>query len=72
MTASVIARDTDFITIEIKIPLSSASLLESEETIQKVLNQAGTLATGEALKQFDTDGRAIEMAGIPWTGATST
>jgi len=67
MTASVIARDTDFITIEIKIPLSSASLLESEETIQKVLNQAGTLATGEALKQFDTDGSAIEIAGIAWT-----
>lgn len=67
MAASVIARDTDSITIEIKIPLSSASLLESEETIQKVLNEAGTLASGEALKQFDTDGSAIEIAGLPWT-----
>lgn len=67
MTASITARDTDFVTVEIKIPLSAASLLESEETIQRVLNEAGTLATGEALKQFDTDGSAIEMAGTPWT-----
>lgn len=32
-----------------------------------MLNEAGTLATGEALKQFDTDGTAIEMAGAKWT-----
>lgn len=37
MTAAVIARDTDFITIEIKISLSSASLLESKEVIQKTV-----------------------------------
>jgi hypothetical protein len=36
-------------------------LLDSEETIQTVLNEAGTLATGEALKQFDTDGGAIQV-----------
>lgn len=71
MPASITARDTDFVTVEIKIPLSSASLLESEETIQRVLNEAGTLATGEALKQFDTDGSAIEMAGTSWTSKGS-
>lgn len=67
MTASVIARDANSITLEIKIPLSSSSLLESEETIQSVLNEVGTLATGEALKQFDTDGTAVEMGGAIWT-----
>lgn len=71
MPASITAREPDFFTVEIKIPLSSASLLESEETIQRVLNEAGTLATGEALKQFDTDGSAIEMAGTSWTSKGS-
>lgn len=71
MPASITAREPDFVTVEIKIPLSSASLLESEETIQRVLNEAGTLVTGEALKQFDTDGSAIEMAGTSWTSKGS-
>ena len=38
-----------------------------KKTIQRVLNEAGTLATGESLKQFDTDGSAIEVAGEKWT-----
>jgi hypothetical protein len=32
-----------------------------------VLNSAGTLASGEALKQFDTDGDPIESGGMRWT-----
>ena len=32
-----------------------------------MLNEAGTLASGEALKQFDTDGSAIEVVGAKWT-----
>lgn len=67
MSASIIERDTENVTIQIQIPLSSMSLIASEETIQQVLNEAGTLATGEALKQFDTDGSAIEVAGGRWT-----
>jgi hypothetical protein len=42
-------------------------MLETEAVIQSVLNEAGTLASGEALKQFDTDGSAIEMEGQSWT-----
>ncbi len=67
MTASIIERTTESVTIQIQIPLSARSLLESEETIQQVLNEAGTLATGESLKQFDSDGAAIEVAGEKWT-----
>ena len=67
MTVSIIERNAEHVTIQIQIPLSSASLLESEETIQTVLNEAGTLASGEALKQFDTDGSAIEVVGAKWT-----
>ncbi|WP_068818270.1 ISKra4 family transposase [Phormidesmis priestleyi] len=67
MTVSIIERTTESVTIQIQIPLSSRSLLESEETIQQVLNEAGTLATGESLKQFASDGAAIEVAGEKWT-----
>jgi 2-oxo-4-hydroxy-4-carboxy--5-ureidoimidazoline (OHCU) decarboxylase len=63
MTAWVIERTTTTVTIQIQIPLSSESMLESEEMIQQVLNEAGTLATGESLKQFDMNVRAIEVAG---------
>jgi hypothetical protein len=67
MTASILERTAASVTIQIQIPLSSRSLLESEETIQPILNEVGTLATGESLKQFDTDGTAIEVAGEKWT-----
>lgn len=41
-------------------------MLDSEEAIQVVVNEAGTLATEEALKQFDTQGEAIEIEGKQW------
>jgi len=41
-------------------------MLESEEAIQAVVNEAGTLATEEALKQFNTQGEAIEIEGNQW------
>jgi hypothetical protein len=39
------------------------SLIESEEMIQIAVNEVGTLASREALKQFDTDGSALEIGG---------
>ena len=48
--------------IEVTIDLSR-SMLTSEETIQKSLNDAGLIATEAALKYLDTDGSAIEIAG---------
>ena len=42
------------------------SMLDSEEAIQAVVNEAGSLATEEALKQCDTQGEAIEIEGKPW------
>ncbi len=67
MTTRIVARSADSVTIQIQIPLTGISLLDSEETIQAVLNEAGTLATGEGLKQFDTDGGAISVGGEKWT-----
>lgn len=66
MSASIIDSNTEFVTLQLVIPLQK-TFLETEETIQSVLNEAGTLASGEALKQFDTDGSPIESGGMRWT-----
>jgi len=65
MTATVIDRQESEGTIQIRIPLSR-SMLDTEETIQTALNEAGTLATAEALSQFDTDGSPIEIGSTRW------
>src|SRR4051794_24860668 len=61
MPAAIVARTESGFTIQIEIPYGS-SMLESEETIQEHLNQAGVLATQEALQRFDTDGSPITVA----------
>jgi hypothetical protein len=40
----------------VEIPYEYNSMLEAEIRIQEPVNKVGILATGEALKQFDTDG----------------
>jgi len=66
MSASLISKTDEFVTVQIKIPLSK-SMLDGESLIQDTLNEAGTLATGELLKQFDTDGSAIEFGSVKMT-----
>ena len=60
MTAKITSRTEDTLIIEITLPLGR-SMLEGEGRIEQALNEAGTLATGELLKCFDTDGSAIQM-----------
>lgn len=66
MAASLITKTDEYVTVQIKIPLSK-SMLEGEGFIQDALNEAGTLATGELLKQFDTDGSMIEFGSVKMT-----
>lgn len=66
MSASIIESNAEFVTLQSAIPWGK-TFLETEETIQSVLNEAGTLASGEALKQFDSDGSPIESGGMRWT-----
>jgi hypothetical protein len=66
MPATIRARTETTVTIQIEIPLSR-SMLESEGTIQQALNEAGLLASAEALQQFDTDGSAIHIGSSTWT-----
>jgi hypothetical protein len=66
MPATLVARQENSVTLQITIPLSR-SLRDTEEAIQQALNQAGILATGEALKQFDTDGSPLVLGTTRWT-----
>jgi hypothetical protein len=65
MAAKIIRKEGKKLIIEITIDLED-SMLESEEAIQAVVNEAGSLAIEEALKQFDTQGEAIEIEGKRW------
>jgi hypothetical protein len=66
MSATITSKENGIITIQITVELSK-SMLGTEEAILVALNEAGNLATGYALKQFDTDGEPLELAGRTWT-----
>jgi hypothetical protein len=62
MSAKLISVESSVIKIELTIELSE-SMLESEIKIQEKLNEAGRIASKEALKQQDTDGSVLEIGG---------
>jgi len=66
MSATLIERQEDSVTLHVRIPLSR-SLLDTEQAIQRALNEAGLLATTEALKQFDTDGSPLRIGQARYT-----
>lgn len=66
MSIRVVEQSRNRIKLELTIEFSE-SMLEGESTIQRVLNEAGTVATGALLKHYDTNGTAIEIEGNRWT-----
>src|SRR4051812_20846185 len=66
MSATMIERQETSVTIQITVALTR-SMLDSEAEIQKALNEAGVLATAEALEQFDTDGSPLVLGATRWT-----
>lgn len=58
MGATIVHESADSLTIQVVIPFNR-SMLEAKESICDALNQAGTLASKNFLKRFDTDGSAI-------------
>ena len=67
MPATLIERGKQTLKIEIEVTLSGSSMLNSEEVIQAALNEAGIIASSEALKQFDTDGTPIDIGATRYT-----
>jgi len=58
MTATIINETADGLTLQVVIPFNR-SMLEAENAICDALNEAGTLASANFLKRFDTDGAPI-------------
>ena len=65
MSAKLISVESSVIKIELTIELSE-SMLESEIKIQEKINEAGRIASKEALKQQDTDGSVLEIGEKKW------
>jgi Zn-finger protein len=70
MEAEIIKPHLNSITIQVTIPLSE-EMLDTEEAIQRGVNQAGLLATQYALSQFDTDGTSIKVEEKKYTSKGS-
>jgi hypothetical protein len=66
MSATIVNRSETSFTVQVEIPYAS-SMLDFEQTIQERLNQAGVVATQEALQQFDTDGSPITIGSVKFT-----
>src|SRR5438094_898065 len=66
MAVSIITQDNDSITLQVTIPFNR-SMLDSENTIQNAINELGTVATGELLKTFDTEGEDIQFGSVKMT-----
>jgi hypothetical protein len=66
MSVSILERTDEYVVLAVKIPFSE-TMLETEAGIQTVLNVAGTMASGEALQQYDTEGEPLEIEGRQWT-----
>jgi len=66
MSATIVARSESSFTLQVEVPYGS-SMLDFEQTIQDRLNQAGVVATQEALQQFDTDGSPITIGSVKFT-----
>ena len=66
MSAAIVARSETSFTVQVEIPYGP-SMLDFEQVIQDRLNQAGVVATQEALQQFDTDGSPISIGSVKFT-----
>jgi hypothetical protein len=64
--ATVVKRSGEEVTVEVTVR-RSGTLLEMEDAIQEATNAVGRCVTAEALRQFDTDGRAIRVGEIKLT-----
>ena len=66
MVAKLIERNGDEVRIEITVKLSK-SMLADEHRLQQCLNEAGELAMGAIIEQFDTNGEPIRVNGVKHT-----
>ena len=66
MNAQVVSKTSKSVVIQIEVKFSD-SMLQMEQHIQEVLNDAGNIATMEGLKRFDTTGGPIVLGNVKFT-----
>lgn len=66
MSVQLISKVENKVTLQVEFVFGK-SMLESEDIIQKVVNEAGTLATRELLSTFDTDGSPLLIGNNKYT-----
>lgn len=71
MSAQVVKETEESLQVLVTIP-RKGSMLEREQAIRAALNEAGALATGRALADFDTDGRPLKMGDVTWYAKEKT
>jgi hypothetical protein len=62
MEVKIKEQTSEKLVIEVEVCLKG-SMLEMEDEIVEALNKAGNLATGEALRRFDTNGESLRVNG---------
>ena len=67
MNSRIVKKSGNEVIMEVRVILDPDSMLNSEQQILLALNDAGKLATGQALSQFDTNGAYIELNGEKYT-----
>ncbi len=60
MSVKMLSSNNDGLVLEVHIPFET-TMLNGEQCIEQVLNEAGTIASGELLKRFDADGSPIQI-----------
>jgi hypothetical protein len=66
MAVSIIKQNNDSITLHVTISFNR-SMFNSESAIQEAVNEMGSIATGELLKTFDTEGEDIALGAVKLT-----
>jgi hypothetical protein len=66
MSVKLVSSTDDGLVLEVSLPFETA-MLNGELCIEQALNEAGSVASAELLKRFDTDGGAIQMGATKLT-----
>jgi hypothetical protein len=66
MPAAVVRRTDSGFVLQVEVPYQD-SMLQAEDAILDALNQAGVVATEEALRRFDADGKPIRLGPMKLT-----